>query len=166
MANNVVTLDEDPFETNQSGLIASNLSTPETLPAPVPETTKTTTSNQDWAKGTLDVKDDGVYFTPPTAKAVSTPNAGVETVEGRLSGLLASESPYLQAARTRAKQESNARGLLNSTMAATAAAGVSNALAAQGNAAAAGAIGVGNALQGGIQNGLGIWQYQQQQRQM
>lgn len=41
-----------------------------------------------------------------------------------------------------------------------AAAGVSNALSAKGNAQAAGAMGVGNAIQGGIQNGLGIWQYQ------
>lgn len=41
-----------------------------------------------------------------------------------------------------------------------AAAGVSNALSAKGNAQAAGAMGVGNAIQGGIGNGLSIWQYQ------
>jgi hypothetical protein len=41
-----------------------------------------------------------------------------------------------------------------------AAAGTSNALAGIGNARAAGAIGVGNAFQGGIQNALGAWQYQ------
>lgn len=41
-----------------------------------------------------------------------------------------------------------------------AAAGVSNALAARGNAAAAGAIGTGNAISGMINNGIGIWQYQ------
>lgn len=35
-----------------------------------------------------------------------------------------------------------------------------NALAASGNAQAAGAIGVGNAIQGGINNGIGLWQYQ------
>lgn len=40
-----------------------------------------------------------------------------------------------------------------------AAAGVSNALAAKGNAAAAGAIGVGNAIGGAINNGIGAWQY-------
>ncbi|WP_051539463.1 hypothetical protein [Sulfitobacter sp. 20_GPM-1509m] len=39
--------------------------------------------------------------------------------------------------------------------------GGSNALAAAGNAASAGAIGVGNALQNGIQNGVGLYQYQQ-----
>lgn len=36
----------------------------------------------------------------------------------------------------------------------------SNALANYGNAAAAGAIGVGNAINSGIGNGIGIWQYQ------
>lgn len=41
-----------------------------------------------------------------------------------------------------------------------AAAGVSNALAARGNAQAAGAIGQGNAVSGLINNGIGIWQYQ------
>ena len=41
-----------------------------------------------------------------------------------------------------------------------AAAGVSNALSAKGNAQSAGYMGVGNALQGGINNGLSIWQYQ------
>lgn len=43
-----------------------------------------------------------------------------------------------------------------------AAAGVSNALGNIGNAQAAGAIGMGNAITGGIQNGLGAWNYQQQ----
>lgn len=40
------------------------------------------------------------------------------------------------------------------------ASGASNALANAGNAQAAGAIGVGNAINQGIQNGLGIWGYQ------
>lgn len=40
------------------------------------------------------------------------------------------------------------------------AAGAGNALAARGNASAAGAIGVGNAIGGAINNGIGIWQYQ------
>lgn len=42
-----------------------------------------------------------------------------------------------------------------------AAAGVSQALAGIGNARAAGAIGVGNAITGGIQNALGAWNYMQ-----
>ena len=37
--------------------------------------------------------------------------------------------------------------------------GSSNALANLGNAQASGAIGVGNAIQGGINNGLGAWPY-------
>lgn len=41
-----------------------------------------------------------------------------------------------------------------------AAAGMSNALSNKANAQSAGAIGVGNAIQGGIQNGLALWQYQ------
>lgn len=132
--NKPIKWNENPFTENSGGLIASNTTpevpttppevtttTPE-VPTPVPsepEPTKTTTANQDWEKGELEVKDDGVYFTPP-AEQVATAPPEIETVEGRLSGLLASESPYLTAARTRAKQEMNARGLLNSTMAGTA----------------------------------------------
>ena len=37
----------------------------------------------------------------------------------------------------------------------------SNLLTGAGNARAAGAVGVGNALMGGINTGLGVWQYQQ-----
>lgn len=43
------------------------------------------------------------------------------------------------------------------------AAGASNALAGIGNAQSAGAIGVGNALNGGLQNIAGMWQYQNSQ---
>ena len=43
------------------------------------------------------------------------------------------------------------------------AAGAGNAFAGIGNAQSAGAIGVGNALQGGLNTGLGIWKYQQAQ---
>lgn len=46
-----------------------------------------------------------------------------------------------------------------------AAAGVSNALGNIGNAQAAGAIGVGNALASGINNGIGIWNYQKNMQQ-
>lgn len=41
--------------------------------------------------------------------------------------------------------------------------GASNAYANIGNAQSAGAIGVNNALQGGISNGIGLWNYQNQQ---
>ena len=43
-----------------------------------------------------------------------------------------------------------------------AAAGVSNALAGAGNAQAAGYIGMGNGINNGIQNALGVWSYQNQ----
>ncbi len=36
----------------------------------------------------------------------------------------------------------------------------SNSLAQKGNAQSAGAIGIGNALQGGLQTGIGLWNYQ------
>ncbi len=45
------------------------------------------------------------------------------TVEGRLSGLLSQNNPYIDRARTRAAQMSNRRGMLNSSMAAGAAEG-------------------------------------------
>lgn len=44
------------------------------------------------------------------------------------------------------------------------ASGVSNALAGIGNAQSAGAIGVGNAISGGINNQIGMWQYQRAQQ--
>lgn len=44
-----------------------------------------------------------------------------------------------------------------------AAGNISNAYAGIGNAKAAGAIGVGNAINSGINNGLALWQYQQAQ---
>ena len=114
---------EDPFKNNQNGLLSSQAASPSqpavtaSTPAPQPETTKTTTANQDLTSGSLELRSDGAYFTPASSGTTEKPE---ETVGGRLSGLLASESPYLTAAKTRAKQESNSRGLLNSTMAATA----------------------------------------------
>ena len=50
---------------------------------------------------------------------------------------------------------------MQATASQNAAAGVSNALAARGNAQAAGSIGVGNAISGGINNALGGWAYMQ-----
>jgi hypothetical protein len=138
VATNITNPTEDLLKPRNSGLIAtaSNrsrssypqpTSAPATAPAttaatetttpplPAPETTTKTTDNQDWAKGELQVTDDGVFFTPP-----GSPAKPADTVEARLTGLLSSGSPYLESARARAQQESNARGLLNSTMAATA----------------------------------------------
>ena len=110
---------QDPFKDNPTGLLSSQAVTPSEASPPQPDTTTTTTANQDFTSGNLELKSDGAYFTP-TATPKEPGTDPMETVEGRLSGLLASESPYLTAAKTRAKQEANARGLLNSTMAATA----------------------------------------------
>lgn len=49
-----------------------------------------------------------------------TVNTGNETVAGQLTSLLDSGSSYVQQARNNAMQTANSRGLLNSTMAATA----------------------------------------------
>jgi len=49
---------------------------------------------------------------------------------------------------------------MNSNAAQNSANSIGNSLAAMGNASAAGNIGMGNAITGGINNMLGIWQYQ------
>lgn len=103
---------DDIFDVKkQDGLLGGALATTQQTTAPE---TRTTAANQDLTKGTLDVKDDGVFFTPYKTKT------GEDTVAGQMTGLLASESPYMTSARSNAQQAANARGLLNSTMAATA----------------------------------------------
>jgi hypothetical protein len=100
----------------QEGLLASNMPTGE---APA---TKTTANNQSWESGDLKISDDGVYFTPKTATGTprATSQAPGDTVASHLQGLLSSDSPYIKSARSSAQQQANQRGLLNSTMAATA----------------------------------------------
>lgn len=56
-------------------------------------------------------------------------------------------------------QQGQASAAMTATAGNNYAQGAGNALANAGNAAASGAIGVGNALQGGINNGLGAWMY-------
>lgn len=67
--------------------------------------------NQDWGKGDLKIGDQGSFYTPPSQE---------NTVASNLEGLLSSGSSYLESARANAAQTANQRGLLNSTMAATA----------------------------------------------
>lgn len=66
---------------------------------------------------------------PEEAATLANPNTVTElgkidpktdTVQGQLSGLMDSDAPFLQQARTRAAQTANSRGLLNSSMAASA----------------------------------------------
>ncbi len=69
----------------------------------------------------------GVDFNPNIQAEVSTYDPSLrdlqpgDTVEERLANLLASDSRYIEQARQRAREQSNARGLLNSSMAAGAA---------------------------------------------
>jgi hypothetical protein len=72
-------------------------------------------TDQSLADGDLKVDETGVYYTPPYKKTAAS-----DTVAGQLEGLLAKESPYMQAAQTGAKQSAASKGLLNTTMAATA----------------------------------------------
>jgi len=69
---------------------------------------------------------DGTTFpavTPPVGRAATytagqrTVDAPQETVAGQMKGLIQDDSPYMQMARTGAKQQMNSRGLLNSSMA-------------------------------------------------
>lgn len=67
-------------------------------------------------------------YDPTTTNAVKASSTGYDpsafqvtpdqTVEGRLSGIIAADSPLMQQARTRAMQYANSRGLINSSMAA------------------------------------------------
>ena len=63
-------------------------------------------------------------ITPKPAPEYKAPDPyapGTEaTVEGRMTGLLSSGSPYIQSAQQRAREYAASRGLLNTTMAATA----------------------------------------------
>lgn len=55
----------------------------------------------------------------PTFKEAETVNVGSNsTVAGQLNGLIAQNSPYLQAARAGAAKQANSRGLINSSIAA------------------------------------------------
>ena len=143
--------EDDPFKI-EPGLLSPQNTNVSALP--VAETTNTTLNNQDWAKGDLKLTSSGNYFTP--ANATDTGAQNNDTVERRLSGLLANESPYMLSARTKAQQQANQRGLLNSTMAATAGekAAIETALPiAQQDASYYQAQGI-NAQQGDIQKGL------------
>lgn len=60
--------------------------------------------------GELKLDSTGAYYTPK----------GGMTVEDRMTGLLAKDNPYMKVARTGAAQTANSRGLLNSSIAASA----------------------------------------------
>ena len=64
----------------------------------------------------LQAKSDTAAKTLTSTPPAYTPGADT-TVEGRLTGLLADDSQYLQGAKAASQQAMNARGMLNSTMA-------------------------------------------------
>jgi len=97
--------------------------------------------------GKLDIRDDGVSFTP---------TGGADTVSGQLQGLLASNSDYIKNAQANAMETANQRGLLNSTMAASAGtkAAIGSALPIAQQDAAYRQESTLQQEQGGIQQGL------------
>jgi hypothetical protein len=94
-------------------------------------------------------------FSPATGTATTfNPDDSKSTVAGQLTGLLNTNSPYMQQAKTAAQQQSASRGLLNSSMAATAghSAAINAALPiAQADATAYNNIGTYNT---GVQNDM------------
>lgn len=61
--------------------------------------------------------DDGTQQATATAPVTRTVDAGKETVQGQLAGMLAKGSPVLDRAQAISQQSANARGLVNSSMA-------------------------------------------------
>lgn len=59
----------------------------------------------------------GTTLTPSPFSPKTGAVTGDQTVEGRMTGLLAKDNPYMQQAETRGLQGANSRGLLNSSMA-------------------------------------------------
>ncbi len=78
----------------------------------------TTATNKEWGKGSLEVNEEGAFFTPPPGGTPVGP--GEDTVEGRLTGLLKKGSLYRTAAEADAVSRAKERGLQNTTMAVTA----------------------------------------------
>ena len=102
-SKNPIKVDEltvaDPTKATEGAQEATGILAPKTDPT--------------WGNGNLDISNEGVFYTPPAPDKNTT-------VAGNLEGLLSSKSPYMENARSRAQQEMNSRGLLNTTMAGTA----------------------------------------------
>uniref|UniRef100_A0A6M3XKH8 Uncharacterized protein n=2 Tax=viral metagenome TaxID=1070528 RepID=A0A6M3XKH8_9ZZZZ len=96
-------------EEENTGLIASTMK----------DDTNTTTSNQDWDSGSLEISKDGAFFTP-SSSGVNENDPSNVTVAGQMDKLLSKDSLYRTAAETSAKEDAASRGLLNTSMATTA----------------------------------------------
>lgn len=95
------------YEENNKNKVGSAVQNPRATRIP----RRINNSNKDWAKGDLSVSGEGVFFRPQNNKS---------TVQGQMSGILASNSPYIKSHEADAIEKASGRGLLNTTMAATA----------------------------------------------
>lgn len=108
----------------------ANVATPKTN---TPTTIYTDNTNEDSNTGTINTVDlSTADLTNPFSKSTtnisdssvslasvqSSKPDEADTVQGRMEGLLASGSPYIQAARTAGERAAHSRGLLNSSLAA------------------------------------------------
>jgi hypothetical protein len=104
---------------------------PTTQPVSIPDTsTAGTTSQNGFQFGTAPIHRDPTPFyaqatgydattyNPASYTAAQTNVTGDQLVENRLNGLLSSDNPYIQRARTRSSEAASGRGLLNSSIAA------------------------------------------------
>lgn len=104
-----------------SGLLAGAMN-------PAPQVTATTTTDKVAQGTTSNATASNAAATNAQATLAGTQQAagtnwnveGNQTVAGQVNGIIAGESPLMQRAVTRANQDSNARGLQNSSMAVTA----------------------------------------------
>ena len=115
----------DPIETpTNKGLLSTTPSSTPTLSEVAPAGSPAVTSPAPApapAAVTPEALPGSTLATAPSAYVAPEYTPGEDaTVEGRLKGLLSTGSPYLDAARARAAGVANSRGLLNSSMAATA----------------------------------------------
>jgi len=108
---------EDIFETKpKQGILSSQAVVP-----PPPEAPANRPIDQGLANGELKIDESGAFFTPGNTLSAGQSGMGAEnTVAGQMTGLLSSESPYRKAAEASAQRQANDRGLLNSSLAATA----------------------------------------------
>lgn len=100
----------NPFEINQPAAIAPVTNQPSPAAPAITQVAQATPT----AIGDVSRADSTGY----AAKNVNvTPD---QTVEGRVEGIIAKNSPLMQQAESRAMQQANSRGLINSSIAATA----------------------------------------------
>lgn len=97
----------DQLDPTKTGIVGVSAPAPAAAPDPTPGTAATSTS------------------APPMPSAPATTDATAtqwkvndkQTVAGQIKGIVGADSPLMQQAATAAKQQANARGLLNSSMA-------------------------------------------------